>query len=190
MHQLDGARELQEAVAGFRPVGEVLELACGPGTWTPHLLQHAAAVTAVDGAAEMLAIARSRAADDRVTFVHADLFSWRPTRRYDAVFFGFWLSHVPLPRFEHFWQLVDDCLAPNGEVFFVDDSYRAPEELVEGPSSSTISRRTGSGVKHRLLKVPHDPADLQERLSTLGWEICVQPVADHLYWGRGQRLEG
>ena len=31
------ADELQAAIERFRPSGEVLELACGPGTWTPHL---------------------------------------------------------------------------------------------------------------------------------------------------------
>jgi hypothetical protein len=29
--------------------------------------------------------------------------AWRPDRRYDVVFFGFWLSHVPLERFAAFW---------------------------------------------------------------------------------------
>jgi hypothetical protein len=33
-----------------------------------------------------------------VRFICADLFAWSPERRYDVVFFGFWLSHVPLER--------------------------------------------------------------------------------------------
>lgn len=33
--------------------GDVLELACGPGTWTAMLAQRAATVTALDGAPEM-----------------------------------------------------------------------------------------------------------------------------------------
>src|SRR6266511_3494592 len=28
-------------------------------------------------------------------FIRADIFEWVPDRRYDVVFFGFWLSHVP-----------------------------------------------------------------------------------------------
>src|SRR3954453_10322403 len=140
-HQLDGWRELQQVVALFRPAGHVLELACGPGTWTAQLLESATSVAAVDGAAEMLAVARSRVRDDRVSFIEADLFSWRPARRYDAVFFGFWLSHVPLSRFEQFWRLVDESLAPGGQVFFVDDSYRPLEELADGASSSIVTRR-------------------------------------------------
>ncbi len=37
-----------------------------------------------------------------------------PDRRYDAVFFAFWLSHVPLERFASFWSTVADCLTSNG----------------------------------------------------------------------------
>src|SRR5690348_4261353 len=102
-HALTGvessARELHDALDTFAPRGEVLELACGPGAWTAQLLVHADRVTAVDAAPEMLARARARVGDDpRVDFVEADIFGWRPDRRYDVVFFGFWLSHVPPER--------------------------------------------------------------------------------------------
>src|SRR3954454_4082061 len=96
---LPGGEEIEAALDVFAPAGDVLDLACGPGTWTPRLLQEATTVTAVDAAPEMLAIARDTVGDDdRVQFVLADLFAWRPDRRYDVVFFGFWLSHVPLER--------------------------------------------------------------------------------------------
>jgi hypothetical protein len=36
----------------------------------------------------MLALASARVTDERVRFVSADLFRWRPDRRYDVVFFG------------------------------------------------------------------------------------------------------
>jgi hypothetical protein len=62
-----------------------------------------------------------------------------------VVFFGFWLSHVPLGLFEPFWSLVADCLEPGGRVFFVDDAARTPDELVEGESSSIIRRVLPSG---------------------------------------------
>jgi hypothetical protein len=80
---------------------------------------------------EVLELAPERVgAGARVRFVQADLFGWRPDRRYDVVFFAFWLSHVPPERFESFWALVAECLTPGGRVFFVDDSHRTGEELV------------------------------------------------------------
>src|ERR1700761_4432001 len=66
------------------PGGSVLELACGPGTWTPQLLRHAADLTAVDASPAMLEVAAARVGRDRVRFVQADLFTWRPGRRYDV----------------------------------------------------------------------------------------------------------
>jgi SAM-dependent methyltransferase len=184
---LPGGDELARALEAFRPRGSVLELACGPGVWTSRLLRHATEVTAVDGSAEMLAIAAARAGGDRVRFIQADLFTWKPERRYDAVFMGFWLSHVPDERFESFWSLVADCLKPAGRVFFADDSYRTPDELVEGPSSSTIRRQIPAGTAYRIVKVPHQPADLEGRLRRLGWDIRVTATAGPFYWGSGSR---
>jgi len=100
----------------------------------------------VDASPEMLAIAAAQAGSERVRFIQADLFAWEPDRRYDVVFFGFWLSHVPPARFESFWALVADCLKPQGRVFFADDAYRAPSELAEGPSSPVIRRQLGDGT--------------------------------------------
>jgi SAM-dependent methyltransferase len=184
---LPGGDELTEALEAFGPAGSVLELACGPGVWTSRLLRHAADVTAVDASPEMLAIAAARVRDDRVRFVQADLFTWVPDRRYDVVFFGFWLSHVPPGRFESFWALVADCLKDDGRVFFADDAYRTPDELIEGPGSSTIRRRLADGTSYRIVKVPHRPPDLEERLRQLGWHITVTATSGPVYWGAGGR---
>ena len=184
---LPGGGELIRALDAFRPEGSVLELACGPGVWTGQLLRYATDVTAVDGSPEMLALAAARAGRERVRFVQADLFSWRPDRRYDVVFFGFWLSHVPAERFESFWSLVADCLNPGGRVFFADDAYRTPDELVEGPGSATIRRHVPDGTAYRLVKVPHLPAELEAGLWQLGWDITVTATAGPCYWGAGSR---
>jgi SAM-dependent methyltransferase len=185
---LPGGLEIEAALDDFAPAGDVLELACGPGTWTPRLLRDATTVTAVDAAPEMLAIARKRVGDDdRVRFLLADLFAWRPDRRYDVVFFGFWLSHVPLERFAAFWALVDDCLVSGGRVFFADDAYRTPDELVEGAASSIIRRQLSNGSAHRAVKVPHTPRALERRLAQLGWDFAVSPTAGPFFWGAGGR---
>jgi demethylmenaquinone methyltransferase/2-methoxy-6-polyprenyl-1,4-benzoquinol methylase len=184
-----GGRELSEALDAFRPTGSVLELACGPGTWTTQLLRHATDLTAVDASAEMLGIASARVGRQRARFVLADLFSWRPDRRYDVVFFGFWLSHVPSERFASFWSLVADCLQPDGRVFFVDDGYRTAEELIEGEQSSVIQRRLMNGSAYRIVKVSHQPADLERQLHRMGWRIKVHPTSGPFYWGAGNRAQ-
>ena len=182
-----GGDELVQALEAFRPAGSVLELACGPGVWTRQLLRHATEVTAVDASPEMLAIAAARVGGERVRFVQADLFDWSPGRRYDVVFIGFWLSHVPLERFGSFWSLVADGLKDGGRVFFADDNHRAPGELTAGPSSPIIRRQLDDGTSYRLLKVPHRPAELERRLRGLGWNIKVTATSGPFYWGAGSR---
>src|SRR5207244_6478917 len=108
----------------FVLAGDVLELARGSGRFTRELLRHARTVTAIDGSSRMLERSRREVDDSRVTYVHADIFEWRPDRRYDAVFFGFWLSHVPPTAFDAFWAVVRSSLRPGGRVAFVDEDDR------------------------------------------------------------------
>ena len=185
-----GGDELAAALEAFRAEGDVLELACGQGKWTGLLLTHADSITCVDASPEMLAIARGEVEDSRATFIEANIFDWEPERRYDVVFFAFWLSHVPLERFEAFWSLVDRCLEPDGRVFFVDDAYRTPEELIEGEESSTIQRRLNDGTAFRAVKVPHTAPSLQRRLADIGWSISVTQTTGPFFWGTGRRAPG
>jgi demethylmenaquinone methyltransferase/2-methoxy-6-polyprenyl-1,4-benzoquinol methylase len=185
---LPGGDEIEDALDSFLPNGDVLEVACGTGLWTELLLRHAQSVTAIDASPEMLAIASRRLGHDpRAHFVRADIFHWRPERKYDVVFFGFWLSHVPPQRFDSFWSTVADCLAPQGRVFFADDAYRTPDELIEGESSTTIRRRLEDGSGFRVVKVPHTASGLERRLTEMGWQIKVSQTSGPFYWGSGSR---
>jgi hypothetical protein len=62
----------------------------------------------------MLRLNAERARDPRVSYVVSDIFALRPAAAWDVVFFSFWLSHVPLGRFDSFWGLVSGLLTPQG----------------------------------------------------------------------------
>jgi SAM-dependent methyltransferase len=100
---------------------DILELACGTGQWTAELARYADHLTAVDASPEMLELAARRVGSRSVRFVAADLFGYLPERRYDVVFFSAWLSHVLSERFDSFWELVADGLAPGGRVLCIDE---------------------------------------------------------------------
>jgi demethylmenaquinone methyltransferase/2-methoxy-6-polyprenyl-1,4-benzoquinol methylase len=181
----DDLRRLLPVLDDLPVTGDVLELACGTGQWTGPLAARARSVTAVDAAPEALAIARERVPSAAVRFTCADLFAWRPDRRYDTVFFAFWLSHVPPARLPGFWRLVADCLAPAGQVVFVDNGpgESAAEEVLAGQAVPSVLRRLEDGSEYRVVKVFHEPRQLVRDLASLGWQARVHPVGANFIAG-------
>ncbi len=174
-----GFRHLTDLVERLPVSGDVLELACGTGQWTVRLAQRATHVTAVDGAPEMLDIARRRveAAGLVATFEQADLFAWQPRRRYDTVFFAFWLSHVPPQRFAAFWATVARAVRPGGRVVFVDtDAAERDTERVVPGDRATVLRTLKDGSEHEIVKLFHDAGGLAAELGKLGWTAQVDPA--------------
>lgn len=179
--------DVRSVVDDIAPSGDILEIACGTGVWTDYLAMRASSLTALDGAEEMLRLARLRVAGDHVEFVHADVFDWTPPRTYDLIFFAFWISHVPPDAFGPFWSTVASALRPGGRVVFVDElPDRKPLEpdLVDTEDGPVAHRGLRDGSLHRVVKVFFEPASLEERLHALGWAATVQPT--HHGWFVGQ----
>jgi len=177
-------------VAEMRPAGRVLEIACGTGLWTEALAGPADTVTAIDAAPEAVEIAHGRVRSANVSFEVADVFSWNPDTRFDVIFFSAWLSHVPMSRFEQFWQSLRGLLAEDGRVLFIDEHVdeREKENYVPG-RDEIVERRLRDGSTFRVIKNFVDPDRLEQRLRRLGWdcEIC----RDGSDWVRGEaRLAG
>ncbi|WP_369264960.1 trans-aconitate 2-methyltransferase [Streptomyces sp. R35] len=167
------------AVVDDLPIaGDVLELACGTGQWTPLLAARADSVTAVDAATEVVALARARTASLSVQFLEADLFEWQPPRRYDTVFFAFWLSHVPPTRLPDFWNTVAGALVPGGKAIFIDDGPAAAayEEVLANQPAPAALRRLDDGSQYRIVKVFHDAQTLTDDLTALGWSVGIRPM--------------
>jgi len=158
----------------------VLELACGTGWWTPVIAQSAAEVTAVDLNEEVLAIARAKDLPaGRVAFVRGSAYDLPDFgRRHDALFAGFWWSHVPLEQLDGFLASTAAALAPGALLAFLDNRY------VEG-SSTPVSRRDAhgntyqlrtldDGSRHEVLKNFPDEGELLRRASRCGWGAHVE----------------
>ncbi|HEV8632646.1 MAG TPA: class I SAM-dependent methyltransferase [Chloroflexota bacterium] len=178
--------EVVRALEAFGPHGAVLELAGGTGWWTERLAGTADALTVVDASPEVLAISRARlGGDPRVRYVEADLFAWRPDRRYDVVIFTYWLSHVPPARFGSFWAMVADCLAPTGRVFFVDNLAPSTTSSDHQPSHDgvTATRRLNDGRAFRIYKLYYQPNELAARLGRLGWAAEVRRTPSYFIYG-------
>ena len=180
-------RRFAEIVDRLDPTGDVLEIACGTGLWTRHLIGRAQSFTALDSSPEMIELARSRCGDRSPTFILADVFNWEPERRYDSVFFGFWLSHVPPQRFAAFRTLAEHCLAPGGRVLFVDEG---PPRAVNDPAaadSPVVKRQLRDGTIHEIVKIFYEPEELRRMLVDLGWTANVDLTDEGLLVGSARR---
>lgn len=146
----------------------------------------------MDAAPEMLAVARDRVGDLGVEFVQADLFAWNAPRRFDTVFFAFWLSHVPPARFAAFWELVRRALRPGGRACFVDDGpgEEAVEEVLTGQPAPAVRRQLNDGSVHRIVKVFPQPEQLARGLTSIGWSARVWPIGAKLIAGVASPPQG
>ena len=184
------AAELERALAGFDPRGDVLELACGTGLWTRRLVEYATRVTAVDAAPEVLAINRARVGDPSVRYLEADVFEWAPEPgAYDVCVFTFWLSHVPDSRFAGFWERVGAALKPGGRVFFIDSARTerstAADHALPEHGQATMTRRLDDGREFQIIKRFYDPDQLTGALRELGWDAQIDTTGEFFVYGQG-----
>jgi len=177
---------VETALRSACPRGRVLELACGTGLWTRRLAAFASELTAIDASPEVLERNRERVGDERVRYVRADLFRWQPRERFDFVFFGFWLSHVPPDRFVSFWETVRAALAPGGTAFFVDNAQNpaiAAREHRLPEAGFVMDRVLGDGRHFRVVKVFYEPGALERRLASLGFRGRVESTGEFFVVG-------
>jgi SAM-dependent methyltransferase len=146
--------------------GQIVELAAGTGWWSP-LLAEKGELSLYDAAAAPLELARERlVAHGLRAHLHIRDAWAAPDRRVDALFAGFWLSHVPRGRLDEFLALARSWLRPGGTFAFIDSlpdpqSGAADHSARDGDSSL---RRLNDGREFRIVKVYYQPAQLRAAL--------------------------
>jgi demethylmenaquinone methyltransferase/2-methoxy-6-polyprenyl-1,4-benzoquinol methylase len=153
--------------------GDTLELASGTGQWSRLLETRAEILTCLDAAPSTIEVARSRVGEE-VEFIIGDVFSWRPGRLFDTVFFAFWLSHVPRRLWASFWGSVAGMLAPGGVVGVIDETAEAvigKEQWTAEPE--VASRQLSDGRRFEIVKLQLVPDDVVAELHRLGWTAAI-----------------
>ncbi len=147
--------------------GRVLEIACGTGRWTAHLAARpeVTEVVAVDASEAMLEECRRkvRAGAEKVRWVLADAYDlpFGPGE-FDALFTGFFLSHVPPERAGRLLESYTSLLRPGGEAGLYDSL------LPDGAEPVQVQRRAlRDGSEYDVLKVYYTADTLRELLSRL-----------------------
>ena len=155
--------------------GEIVELAAGTGWWSP-LLASRGELSLYDAAAAPLDLARERLVAHRLrAHLHVRDAWAEPDRQVDAVFTGFWLSHVPRDRLEAFLGVVRRWLKPGGILAFIDSRFDPQSSAADHPTpADDISvRRLNDGREFTIVKVYYEPATLENTLRRAGF---VDPV--------------
>jgi ubiquinone/menaquinone biosynthesis C-methylase UbiE len=192
--------ELQRAFARARellqhhaPVEQILELACGTGTWTRALLPLGRELTAIDASPEMLSLARQKMGNAAVQFQQADLFQWQPRQQYDLVFFANWLSHVPPPRLDAFLGTVARAVRPGGSLVMVDQYAPMPEDreiIVRDAEEGAIyaNRSLRGGQTFLIVKVFYDLQIIENLLDALDFTVTVHKLDDIFFFLQARSL--
>jgi demethylmenaquinone methyltransferase/2-methoxy-6-polyprenyl-1,4-benzoquinol methylase len=165
---------------------KVLELACGTGYWTEVIAQQAVEVVALDLNEEVLEIARTKKVPaGRVEFTKGSAYEIPGFgRRHDALFAGFWWSHVPLARLNSFLEEANGAVAPGALIVFLDNRYvegsSTPLSRTDAEGNSYQTRKLDDGSAHEVLKNFPGEGELIRRASLAGWGAQVE-LLEH-YW--------
>ncbi|HEV8095748.1 MAG TPA: class I SAM-dependent methyltransferase [Burkholderiales bacterium] len=178
--------KLRARIAALFSGRTVLEVACGTGYWTAVIAPQARAITAIDAAEETLAIARSKQYPaGRVEFIQGDAYALPDFgRRHDALFAGFWWSHVALARLDAFLAGAARAVAPGAIVAFLDNRYvegsSTPLSRRDAEGNTYQTRKLDDGSAHEVLKNFPSDDELRERAQRQGHDIAIEHV-EH-YW--------
>ncbi len=185
--------QLRNQVRSAHLTGGVLDLAAGTGSWTELFIDTADTVTLVDASEGALDIARSRLEGRGAEFVVADLFTWTPSRLYDAVFSSFWLCHIPPDLIENFVAQVDSACRPGGTTVLVDEHTFDDPGLALATAAhdeAWVSHRTvQTGHDYRVVKVSHDPTQVGELFERSGWDVSINHQGDRFYMIKATRSD-
>jgi SAM-dependent methyltransferase len=151
--------------------GEIVELAAGTGWWSP-LLASKGELSMYDGAPAPLERARERLVAHRLrAHLHVRDAWAEPDRAVDAVFTGFWLSHVPRARLDDFLGVVRRWLRPGGTFAFIDSLPDPQSSAADhpAPADDASLRRLDDGREFTIVKVYYEPEALEAALRRAGF---------------------
>jgi SAM-dependent methyltransferase len=177
---------LKERIRRMLSGRRVLELACGTGYWTEVIAPVAREVTALDVNQEVLDIAHAKSyPPGRVQFMRADCYAPPDLgRRHDALFAGFWWSHVPLQRLDDFLAAGVAAVAPRALIAFLDNRFvegsSTPVERRDAQGNAYQLRSLDDGSSYEVLKNFPSESELIKRTVKCGWGANVE-LYEH-YW--------
>jgi demethylmenaquinone methyltransferase/2-methoxy-6-polyprenyl-1,4-benzoquinol methylase len=163
--------------------GEIVELAAGTGWWSPLLAQQGQ-LSIYDAVEEPLDRARDRLlAHGLAAHIHVRDAWAEPDRQVDALFCGFWLSHVERSRLADFLAICRRWLKPGGLFAFID-SRSDPESSARdhpAPADDMSLRRLDDGREFTIPKIYYEPAELEQALLAAGFASAAVSTTSRFF---------
>jgi SAM-dependent methyltransferase len=167
--------------------GEIVELAAGTGWWSP-LLASKGQLWLYDALEEPLDKARDRLlAHGLAAHIHVRDAWAEPERQVDALFCGFWLSHVPRARLAEFLAICRGWLKPNGLFAFIDSRRDLNSSATDhpAPADDMSTRRLADGREFTIPKIYYTPDELTAALLAAGFSTAkVETTSRFFVLGR------
>ena len=151
--------------------GEIVELAAGTGWWSP-LLAGKGELSIYDAAEAPLDRARDRLlAHGLRAHIHTRDAWAEPDRPVDALFAGFWLSHVERQRLGAFLSLARRWLRHGGTFAFIDSLPDPQSGAADhaAPTADRSVRKLEDGREFEIVKVYYTPTELEAALLEAGF---------------------
>jgi demethylmenaquinone methyltransferase/2-methoxy-6-polyprenyl-1,4-benzoquinol methylase len=151
--------------------GEIVELAAGTGWWSP-LLASKGQLWIYDANEEPLDRARDRLlAHGLAAHIHVRDAWAEPDKEVDALFCGFWLSHVPRARLPDFLAICRRWLKPGGMFAFIDSRLDPNSSATDHPKpeNDLSTRKLEDGREFTIPKIYYSPEEIQTTLVSAGF---------------------
>jgi cyclopropane fatty-acyl-phospholipid synthase-like methyltransferase len=166
----------------------VLELACGPGFWTMHLVPVAKTILATDANRSALDEVRKKSFPlEKVKLQIADAYSLQNiTESFDGAFAGDWWSHIPKERIASFLGILASKLNGEARIAFTDQlpnekSYR--EGSYHDVQGNHIQRRhLSDGSRFEVVKNFPTQDDLRSAVASYATQIQYQTFPECRRW--------
>jgi ubiquinone/menaquinone biosynthesis C-methylase UbiE len=131
---------------------DVLEIACGPGTWTHQLAHTVRSITATDFNETTLEQARAKSyPEDKVRFVKADAYTLEGIEgKFNGGLANHWFSHIPKSRISRFLDTFHAKLQSGARVVIGDT------QLPDGEPPPHFSHTDDEGNTVVLRYIPDD----------------------------------
>jgi ubiquinone/menaquinone biosynthesis C-methylase UbiE len=172
---------------------EVLEVAAGTGYWTQFIAPVAKRVVALDASQETFSIAKSRAGCAGVDWVVGDAYQMPLAgQKFDAVFAGFWFSHIPLEKLPAYLSDLNGFLNPGARVIFLDNLYvegnSTPLSDRDAAGNTYQTRPLADGSTHKVLKNYPNELELSDLVSSFSRQFSY--TTWQYYWAFDYRVDG